>query len=398
MPPDVETKGPPQGGPFSSGDAAAPAVALSTRLVFFMVGIGFAVWAPLVPDAKARLGLDDAALGTLLLGLGVGSLAALPFAGPLVQSRGPRWVILGTGLAFCALMPALALAPTPLALAGLLALFGAATACVDVAMNAQAVLVEKATGRTLMSGFHGAYSLGALVGSLAMTGLLAAGVAPVACAALLGTSCALALAIRAGTLIPRAHDAEAPRLVLPRGRLAALGALCFAAFLLEGTILDWSGVYLRFELGQAASRAGLGFAALALAMTLGRLTGDAVVRRLGPVLVMAGGGALAALGFALAAAAPAFPGQPLVLFLAGCALVGLGVANMVPVLFSAAGRMPNMAPSAAIAAAATPGYAGLLAGPVAVGWIAQATTLPVAFAGLALLAAIVGLSARIVRG
>ena len=100
----------------------------------------------------------------------------------------------------------------------------------------------------------------------------------------------------------------------------------------------------------------------------------------------------------VAAAAPALPGHPLALFLAGCALVGLGVANMVPVLFSAAGRMPNMAPSAAIAAAATPGYAGLLAGPVAVGWIAQATTLPLAFAGLAVLAAIVGLSARIVRG
>lgn len=393
MPLDAPAKGPPQGGPFSSLDAAAPPVALSTRLVFFMVGIGFAVWAPLVPDAKARLGLDDAALGTLLLGLGIGSLAALPFAGPLVQGAGPRRVMLVAGLVFCAMMPALALAPSPWALAGLLALFGAATACVDVAMNAQAVLVEKATGRTLMSGFHGAYSLGALVGSLLMTGLLAAGLAPVACAALLGATCALALGVRAGSLLPRAKDAEPPRLLLPRGRLALLGALCFAAFLLEGAILDWSGVFIRFVLAEPASRAGLGFAALSVAMTVGRLTGDAVVRQLGPMRVMAAGGALAALGFALAAWGPALP-----VFLAGCALVGLGAANMVPVLFSAGGRVPDVAPGAAIAAVASPGYAGLLAGPVAVGWVAQATSLPIAFAMLAALAAIVGLSARIVRG
>lgn len=393
---ETAAKGPPQGGLFSSGDAAdgaaKPAVGLSTRMVFFMVGIGFAVWAPLVPDAKARLALDDGALGTLLLGLGVGSLAALPFAGPLVQAQGPRRVILAAGLAFCALMPALAAAPSAWVLAALLAAFGASTACVDVAMNAQAVLVEKATGRTLMSGFHGAYSLGALAGSLAMTGLLAAGLAPVACAALLGGGCALALGLRAGSLLPGSRDAERPRLMLPRGRLAALGALCFAAFLLEGTILDWAGVFIRFELGEAASRAGLGFAALAVAMTVGRLGGDAVVRRMGPVAVMAAGGALAAGGFALAAGTPALPA-----FLTGCALVGLGVANMVPVLFSAAGRMPGMAPGAAIAAAATPGYAGLLAGPVAVGWVAEATSLPIAFAGLAALAVVVAMSSRIVR-
>jgi MFS family permease len=356
-------------------------VALTTRLVFLMVGIGFAVWAPLVPDAKARLGLDDATLGSVLLGLGIGSLIALPFAGPLVQARGPRAVILGAGLAFCALMPALALAPSPWTLALLLGLFGAATACVDVAMNVQAVLVEKATGRTLMSGFHGAYSLGALLGSVAMMGLLAAGVAPVAAAALSAAACALALLARVPGLLPRARDAEPPRLVWPRGRLAVLGGLCFVGFLLEGTILDWSGVFIRFELGAPASHAGLGFAALAVAMTLGRLSGDAVVRRFRPLPVLVAGAVCAAAGFLIAAAAGL-----LWVFVSGCALVGLGVANMVPILFGAAGRMPGMAPGAAIAAAATPGYAGLLAGPVAVGWIAQATSLPIAFALLAVLA------------
>ena len=381
--------GPPQGENISPDPAARPAVAWTTRLVFLMIGVGIAVWAPLVPDAKARLGLDDAQLGTLLLGLGIGGLLALPLAGPLVQWRGPRAVMLGAGLAFCALLPALALAPSPLLLAGALVLLGACTGAVDIAMNAQAAAVESATGRTLMSGFHGAYSVGGMLGSLTITVLLSQGVAPAWCAGLLGAGCAVALVVRAGSMLPGAADAGAQRLVLPRGRLAALGALCFIAFLLEGTILDWSGVFIRFVLGQDAARAGLGFAALSVAMAAGRLSGDAIVRRFAPVPVLVAGSALACAGFALAAW-----WHSLAAFMIGCGLIGLGVANMVPILFSAAGRTPKMAAGAAIAAVATPGYAGLLAGPVAVGWVAEATSLPAAFAGLALLAALVGVAAR----
>ncbi len=388
----LATKGLPQGGPFSSVLAARPAVAWSTRLVFLVVGIGFAVWAPLVPDAKARLGLDEARLGTLLLGLGIGALAALPAAGPLVQWLGPRRVMLGAGVVFCALMPLLALAPSALALALLLAGFGASTAAVDIAMNAQAVEVERATGRMLMSGFHGAYSLGGVAGSLAMTVLLAAGATPAWSAGLLGAGCAAALLLCARSMLPRAQDAQAPRLVLPRGRLALIGGLCFVAFMLEGSILDWSGVFIRFVLGLDAARAGLGFAALSVAMTAGRLSGDAVVRHFAPVPVLVAGAGLAAGGYLLAAAADALPA-----FVAGCALVGLGLANMVPILFSAAGRVPGMPAGMAIAAAATPGYAGLLVGPVAVGWVAHATSLPLAFAALGALALVVGAFARIAR-
>jgi len=361
-------------------------------VVFFMIGIGIAVWAPLVPDAKLRLGLDDARLGTLLLALGIGALAALPLAGPAVQARGPRAVMLGAGLAFCALMPMLALAPSVPLLALALALFGASTAAVDIAMNVQAVQVEKATGRTLMSGFHGAYSVGALVGSLAMAGLLAAGLRPLTCASLLGAMCAVALLGHARGMLPRARDAAPPRLVWPRGRLALIGTLCFAAFLLEGAILDWSGVFIRFELGQPASRAGLGFGALSLAMAFGRLTGDSMVRRLSPEAVLRTGAGLAAAGFIVAAQVPHLP-----VFLGGCVLIGLGVANMVPILFSAAGRMSGMPEGVAIAAVATPGYAGLLAGPVLVGWAAQATSLPLTFVALGTMALAMGLCATVLR-
>ncbi len=347
-----------------------------------MIGVGIAVWAPLVPDAKVRLGLDDGQLGTLLLGLGIGGLVALPLAGPLVQARGPRGVMLGAGLVFCALLPMLAVAPSIVWLAAALVLLGACTGAVDIAMNAQAAEVERATGRTLMSGFHGAYSVGGILGSLAMVGMLAVGVAPWLGAATLGLGCAVALVGQAGAMLPRADGAEPPRLILPRGRLAVIGGLCFAAFLLEGTILDWSGVFIRFVLGGDASRAGLGFAAMSVAMAVGRLSGDAVMRRVSPLPVLVCGATLAACGFMLAALVHALPA-----FVAGCAMVGLGIANMVPILFSAAGRTPDMPAGVAIAAAATPGYAGLLAGPVAVGWMADATSLPFAFAllgGLAL--------------
>ncbi len=388
----MAAKGPPRGGPFSSEPAAAPAVAWSTRVAFLMIGIGIAVWAPLVPDAKVRLGLDDGQLGTLLLGLGVGGLVALPLAGPLVQARGPRAVMLGAGLLFCALLPMLALSPSIAWLAATLVLLGASTAAVDIAMNAQAAEVERATGRTLMSGFHGAYSVGGIAGSLTMAGMLAAGFAPWLGAAVLGLGCAGALVARAGSMLPRAEGAEPPRLILPRGRLAVIGGLCFVAFLLEGTILDWSGVFIRFVLGGDASRAGLGFAAMSVAMAVGRLTGDAVVRRVSPLPVLVCGAALAASGFMLAALVHALPA-----FVTGCAMVGLGIANMVPILFSAAGRTPDMPAGVAIAAAATPGYAGLLAGPVAVGWIADATSLPFAFALLGGLALAMVAFARVVR-
>jgi MFS family permease len=364
----------------------------ATRIVFFTVGIGFAVWAPLVPDAKSRLGLDEAVLSFLLLALGIGALVALPLAGRWVQAHGPRAVMLAGGALFCALMPALALAPSLPLLGAALALFGASTAAVDIAMNAQAVQVERATGRVLMSGFHGAYSVGALTGSLAMTLLLAAGLPPPWCAALLGAACAAALLGHAGGLLPSACDAAPRRLVWPRGRLALLGALCFAAFLLEGSVLDWSGVFIRFELGADPSRAGLGFGAMSLAMAFGRLAGDHVVRRLSAAAVLRTGAGLAASGFALAALVPSLP-----VFLGGCAPIGLGVANMVPILFSAAGRVPDLPEGMAIAAVATPGYAGLLAGPVLVGWAAQAISLPVAFAVLGILALAIGFATAPVR-
>lgn len=362
--------------------------------MFLVTGIGTAVWAPLVPEAKLRLGLDDASLGLMLLALGGGALATMPAAGYLIQRLGGRAVMLGCGLTFCAVMPALAVAPSVLLLVAALAIFGGALGAVDIAMNAQAVVVERADGRAMMSGFHGAFSLGGLTGAAAMSLLRYLGLSPLGCAATMGVVCAAMLLSQVRGMLPAGAkaaeaDADGPSFVLPRGRLLLIGALCFVGFLLEGVVLDWGAVFLRFSRNADAAAAALGYAAFSLTMTIGRLTGDRVVARFRPVPVLVAGSLLAAAGFLLAATAPGV--TPALL---GFALVGLGAANIVPLLFAAAGRIPGMSPGVAMSAAATPGYAGLLAGPALVGFLAGEAGLPMALTAIGLLTLTVAFSAR----
>ncbi len=361
----------------------------ATFLIFFIVGIGIAAWAPLVPVAKARLALDDASLGLVLLALGGGSMIGLPLSGLLTQRFGAARVCLVAGLILSLALPVLAAAPHVAVLVVGLAVFGAALGTADVAMNAGAVVVERDAGRALMSGFHGGFSLGGLLGAGAASALLELGTTPLATASLMGAICA-AITLAAALHVPPAQQAGAS-LALPRGRLLLIGGLCFIGFLVEGTILDWSAVLLRFHRGASLGSAGLAFAGFSLTMTLCRLTGDAVVRRFGARTVLAAGGALAASGALLTSAADSLTGS-----IIGCALVGIGCANVVPVLFAQAGRTQGMAPGLAIAAAATPGYAGLLVGPALVGLLAEAISLPTALAAAGALMLVVTFTAGVV--
>ena len=348
-----------------------------------------ASWAPLVPLAKARIGLDEGRLGGLLLSLGLGSVLAMPFSGSLAARHGCRLIILCAGALALATLPVMATAPTAPVLAAALLVFGAGVGVVDATMNMQAVIVERASRRAMMSGFHGLFSVGGLAGAGGATGLLAAGLAPVAAVGLLVALSALLLALFARGLLPYGGEAGPSPLVLPRGRVLLLGALCSALFLAEGSVLDWSGVLLTEARGLDKSRSGLGYAAFAAAMTVGRLAGDGVVRALGPTRVLLLGASVAAAGFALAALAPAWP-----LSVLGFALVGVGASNAVPVLFSAAGRQASMPSNLAIAAVTTMGYAGILAGPALIGFVARAVGLSAALVGVAALLVGVALAAR----
>ncbi|MTW11629.1 MFS transporter [Pseudoduganella eburnea] len=367
---------------------------LSTRLAFLTAGLAMSAWAPLVPYAKERLELGEGPLGLLLLCLGLGSLAAMPVTGALAARFGCRKVILWSALVVCLALPGLALAPTPPMLGVILFIFGAAIGTMDVAMNVQAVMVEKASGGALMSGFHGMFSLGGFAGAGSMALLLWLGSGPLG--ACLGIIALVGLLLwrAAPDLLhePEAREGGTPAFAMPHGAVIFIGALCFIVFLAEGAMLDWSAVFLTAERGLEEGRAGLGYAAFAVAMTAGRLTGDRVVARFGGRRVLLAGGLCAAAGFFTAVGAPTAGAA-----LAGFVLVGLGASNIVPILFTAAGNQRAMPASLAIAAITTIGYAGILAGPALIGLVAHLSSLEWAFAALGGALLLVAASSRLVR-
>ncbi|HEY9130421.1 MAG TPA: MFS transporter [Dyella sp.] len=366
----------------------------ATRLIFLLSGIAMSAWAPMVPYAKSRLGLDDAQLGLILLAFGGGSILSMPLTGWLVHHVGMRKVIVGAGVALCTVPPLLAWAPTANVLIFGLLYFGMALGAINVAMNAHAVEVERSDGRALMSGFHGLFSLGGLTGAAAVSALLATGLPLLACSAAVSTVLAAIVVSQRDKLLDHVHDeaAERPPLRLPGTMAVLLGLLCFASFMAEGSMLDWSALFLRDFRDVAASAAGIGYACFSIAMASGRLIGDRMIQRLGPVRMVRFGAALAAAGFAVVAVVPWATAS-----LIGFVLIGLGASNIVPVMFSAAGRLPGASPAMSLAAVTVLGYAGLLIGPALIGFISNASSLAWAMVFLAGLLVVVMASARIVR-
>jgi MFS family permease len=258
-------------------------------------------------------------------------------------------------------------------------------------MNIQAVIVERVSERSMMSGFHGLFSVGGIAGAACMTMFLGTGWSPFAATLWIAGGIVVALALAVRNLLPYGTKSQGPAFAIPHGVVLVIGVLCFVAFLTEGAVLDWSAIFLTSVRGMAAENAGLGYAVFSLAMTAGRLTGDAVVRRTGGANVILFGGGCAALGLAVATLVPMWQST-----LFGYALVGIGCANIVPVLYTSAGRQSVMPEYLAIPAITTLGYAGILIGPAAIGFVAHASSLPVAFMILALLQLCVALGGRLV--
>ena len=374
--------------PFSTADR--PATRLATRLAFFVAGFGISCWAPLVPLAKHRLGVTDGTLGLLLLCIGIGSVVAMLATGALTARYGSKPVIVVGGVGLALILPTLTVAGTPVALGSMLLLFGAALGSVDVAMNVHAVEVERASGRKLMSGFHALFSIGGFAGAAAMTTLLLLGVgalpATLLCA---GAMLATLAAARPRLLTANAGRETGPLFAVPRGIVLLLAALAAVTFLVEGAMLEWGALLVTDRALTAKNQAGIGYILFAIAMTAGRLVGDRVTARLGDAVTTAGGGLLAIAGFVLLLTVPVAP-----VALAGFVLIGLGASNIVPVLFRRAGSQTTMPASLAVAAMTTTGYAGVLAGPAAIGFIADRIGLPNAFWLLAALLCVVPLTAR----
>lgn len=361
--------------------------AAATRIIFLLSGVCVAAWAPLIPFIKARFELSDGQLGVLLLCLGIGSIAAMPLAGAMTSKLGCRRVIAGSlALAWC-MLPLVTIIGRVDVLAVALLSFGAALGIVDVAMNIHAVLVERQLNRAMMSGFHGLWSVGGIAGAGLSSLLISSGVS------LFHTSLAVVaisivlLAMCARALIAGGGDHQGPHLAWPHGRVILLGCCCFVLFLAEGSILEWGAVFLSTVRGMDKAHAGIGFIAFASAMTVCRLIGDRVVQAMGPGRVVVVGGLIAAAGFFVIVSVPWVWAS-----IAGFVLVGVGASNVVPVMFSAAGKQTSMPAHLALPAMTTLGYAGGLVGPPVIGFVAQWSSLSVSLGLIGVLLAVIAIA------
>jgi len=371
----------------------------ATQAIFLVCGLGISSWAPMVPYAKDRLGLNNADLGFLLLLLGAGAIAAMPLTGMLAHRFGSRVVIKYSALMVALVLPMLLLISSPIWMGLVLLIFGASIGTVDVAMNAHGVQVQNELSRPIMSSLHGLFSVGGLFGALGLGFLMKAGLNPVTAAVCIAVLLMVIVLWNARFLFNNATEqaiikkftttADQPsgtRVSWLKGSVVFLGLMCFCVFLSEGAMLDWSAIFLRDNKGLSEEFAGLGYAAFSVAMAVMRLLGDKIVARLDGKTVVVGGAFIAACGLSLAIFTPW-----LVTSLAGFILLGIGAANIVPVFFSEGGRLKEVPATIAIPVISTIGYAGQLAGPALLGLIAYQFSLNVALgfiAGLLLLVSV----------
>ena len=352
----------------------------AARAFFFIGGFGTATWAPLVPLLRERLMVGDDVLGMLLLCIGVGSLLTMPLSGALAMRLGCRRVVMTASILFAAILLLVSCVDALSLAVPIVLIFGAVMGCIDVVVNIVAVLVEKGIGRRIMSGMHAFWSLGGFVGAGlygVWVGLL--GLTPFQSTAIAAGLILLLTAVYGRHLIPYGGGGGA-LLALPRGIIVFVGMTAFIAFLSEGAVMDWGGVYLTTVRGMDLALAGTGYSVFSAAMLTMRFLGDRVVQRIGALPVAVGGALLAFGGILLVMFAPAD-----VLLYVGFFAIGIGSANIVPVFFSLMGRQNVMPVSAAVSAVSTMGYLGILAGPAAIGFVSSLTTLQTAFAMLAAL-------------
>lgn len=352
----------------------------AARAFFFIGGFGTATWAPLVPLLRERLMVGDDVLGMLLLCIGVGSLLTMPLSGALAMRLGCRRVVMTAAVLFAAILLLVSCVDTLSLAVPIVLIFGAVMGCIDVVVNIVAVLVEKGIGRRIMSGMHAFWSLGGFVGAGlygVWVGLL--GLTPFQSTAIAAGLILLLTAVFGRHLIPYGGGGGA-LLALPRGIIVFVGMTAFIAFLSEGAVMDWGGVYLTTVRGMDLALAGTGYSVFSAAMLTMRFLGDRVVQRIGALPVAVGGALLAFGGILLVMFAPVDA-----LLYVGFFAIGIGSANIVPVFFSLMGRQNVMPVSAAVSAVSTMGYLGILAGPAAIGFVSSLTTLQTAFAMLAAL-------------
>jgi MFS family permease len=364
---------------------------LAVSLLFLMNGFVTGSWAPKIPEFKDRLAIGEGVLGLLILGFGLGSLVLMPIAGGFIARVGSDKVAKATAVILSPLLLALTLVPNVWSAAIAMFLLGGFVGAMDVAMNANAVEVEKSMRRAIMSSCHAYWSLGGLIGA-GIGGFLMAGIGVLPHAIAVTGLCLVILAVAwPMVLADQPHPTAAKeKLRLPMTPLPWLiGIMALFSMVPEGTVLDWGALYLRNELGASTELSGFGFAAFSATMATMRFAGDHVRDLLGAKRTLRICTVTALVGLVLAGLAP-----NAVLAILGFAVAGIGISNMVPIAFSAAGNMPGLRPGIGLAVATTMGYSGMLFAPSLIGFIAEHSGFAVIFTFIPVLFMVVLLLSR----
>ncbi|AOJ67332.1 MULTISPECIES: MFS transporter [Burkholderia] len=364
----------------------------ATMALFFVAGMMYASWGVHVPTVRDAFALSPARLSFALLAVAIGSIVAMTTNARWIARVGSRTACLTGGLAMSACSALILVVPTYPLLLAVLALFGFSMATLDIAMNAEASAVESAFERPIMSMLHGMFSVGGMVGAAAGGALLSGGMASATHLALAALASALVLVVACPAVLPHVPHAAAhggPRANRWRSSaLWALGAIALVALIAEGAMYDWATVYMRDVVRATPAFSSAAYAAFSGGMAAARFAGDAVRARFGAPQLVCASATLACVGMIGALALP-YP----VVALAGFTLMGLGLANMMPVLFAAAMRVEGMHAAEGLAHVAGLAYFGLLFGPVVIGAVAQAANLSAGLSIVALCAALVAIVA-----
>jgi MFS family permease len=349
---------------------------------FFLAGICFASWASRIPDIQARLQLNNAALGGILLCLPIGLLTSLPIAGYLVAKFGSRIVVMLAATLYAMTLPMLGLASSTTQLMITLFIFGFGGNMLNISVNTQAVGTESLYHKPIMASFHGIWSMAGFTGAAAGTLMVRLQVLPpyhfLSITALAG----LILFIFSRSLLQKDsnRDEKQPIFAKPDKSILNFGLIAFCSMICEGAMFDWSGIYFLKIVKPGAAWVTVGYTAFMCTMATGRFVGDWVAFKLGMKRMLQLSGLMTAGGLLLAVCFPQFITATI-----GFLIVGAGVSSVIPMIYSAAGKSKLMSPGVAIAAVSTIGYLGFLFGPPFIGFIAQATSLRLSFGLIAVM-------------
>jgi MFS family permease len=358
---------------------------MASATMFLANGFLMGSWAPQIPLLLPRHQITETTLGLLIFLLGVGAVGAMALTGGLIGRYGTRAVLRVFAVAASVTLAAAVLAPNLWVLSATLVIMGALIGCMDVSMNANAVELERRMGRAIMSSSHGFWSLGGFVGG-SLGGWVIAKIGAeghaLAVAAITLAAVLVAIPQLTGDAPSGPHHADAgPAKRWPRGAaIYILGVMALLSMIPEGAVLDWAALYLEKEHGTGVSTAGLAFALFSATMAIMRFAGDVIRNRYGAVHTLRVSALIASAGLMGAALAPSAG-----LAIACFAFAGLGVANMVPVMFSAAGNFPGLSPGMGITTVTMMGYSGILVAPSTIGFVADHIGYRVTFGTLALL-------------